>query len=350
MDSTLLVVALVLSGIAALGVITLIVTLRGRMSGGSGELESKLLTLSDRLEGRFTDASKERTDGLVKHVERMGQLERELATRMAALYESQKQSLTIADELRGLQRILKTPAQRGALGEVLLDTALRNVLAPNLYQMQYTFPGGTLRADAVIKYEGKIIAIDAKFSLDNYNRYVESENDADRDTFERATYQDFKKRIDETAKYVRPEDDTFEFALMFIPSESLYYDLIVKNVGAAGRERSLLEYAHEKHVVPVSPVVLYAYLQTILQGVKQIQFVKGAEDIRKRVTELGAHIRSYEEQMRKVGIGIKNAAGAYNTAVTEFAKIDKDVVRIAGVAGVAEQIEEASADSEDNLS
>lgn len=322
---TLVIIALVLSAVAAAGVIALLV--RQRAPGGA---EADLATLAERLESRFTDASRERGEVLLKQSERVGKMERDIAERMAALYESQKQSLTIADELRGLQRILKTPAQRGALGEVMLDTALRNALSPNLYQMQYTFPDGTLRADAVIKYEDKIIAIDAKFSLDNYNRYVESENDADRDTYERATFQDFKKRIDETAKYVRPQDGTFEFALMFIPSESLYYDLVVKNVGASGRERSLLEYAHEKRVVPVSPVVLYAYLQTVLQGVKQIQFVKGAEDIRKRVGELAAHLRSYEEYLRKMGIGIKNAASAYNGAVSEFAKIDKDVVRIAG--------------------
>ncbi len=329
MESTLLVVALVLSGITALGVIALLVALRGKISGGTGDLEGKLLSLTDRLDGKFSEASRERSESLLKQAERVGQLERELATRMAALHENQKQSLTIADELRGLQRILKTPAQRGALGEVMLDTALRNVLSPNLYQMQYTFPDG-LRADAVIKYEDKLIPIDAKFSLDNYNRFVEAATDAERATHERAIQADLKKRIDESSKYVRPEDGTFEFALMFIPSEALYYELIVRQVGVAGRERNLIEYAHEKKVVPVSPVVLYAYLQTILQGVKQIQFAKGADEIRKRVTELGAHVRSYEEQMRKVGIGIKNAASAYNTAVTEFAKIDKDVVRIAG--------------------
>jgi DNA recombination protein RmuC len=342
-DSTLLVVTLVISGIAALGVIAMLVMLRGKLSGGSGDLEGKLLSLTDRLDGKFSEASKERSDSLLKQAERVGQLERELATRMAALHENQKQSLTIAEELRGLQRILKTPAQRGALGEVMLETALRNVLSPNLYQMQYTFPDG-VRADAIIRYEDKVIPVDAKFSLDNYNRFVEAGTDAERDSFEKATQADFKKRIDETAKYVRPEDGTFEFALMFIPSEALYYELVVRQVGVAGRERNLIEYAHEKRVVPVSPVVLYAYLQTILQGIKQIQFAKGADEIRKRVSELGTHIRSYEEQMRKVGIGIKNAASAYNTAVTEFGKIDKDVVRITGEA------KEASLGGEESLS
>ncbi len=329
MNTALLIVAVVFTALTTLGVVGILLALK-QWNSSDADLESKLVGLADRFDSRFSDASRERNEGILHHSERVGKLERDLSVRLTELHESQKQSLTIADELRGLQRILKTPSQRGALGEVFLETALKNTLAPNLYQMQYTFPGGDLRADAIIKYEDKIIPIDAKFSLDNYNRYVEAENDADRDTYERATYQDFKKRIDETSKYVRPQDNTFEFALMFIPSEALYYDLVVKNVGAAGRERSLLAYAHEKHVVPVSPVVLYAYLQTVLQGISQLKFAKDTEDIRKRVTELAAHLRSYEEYLRKIGVGIKNAASAYNGAVAEFAKIDKDVVRISG--------------------
>jgi DNA recombination protein RmuC len=196
--------------------------------------------------------------------------------------------------------------------------------------MQYTFPGGDLRADAVIKYDDHLIPIDAKFSLDNYNRYVEATTDTERETFAKAIREDFKKRIDETAKYVRPQDNTFEFAMMFVPSEALYYDLIVNQVGALGRERSLIDYAHEKHVVLVSPMVLYAYLQTVLQGIRQMRFAQDAQEIRKRVGELASHLRSYEEYLRKMGIGIKNAASAYNGAVAEFNKIDKDVVRISG--------------------
>lgn len=326
----LLVVAVVLLAIAVAGIIVLLLRKAQTPGAADAELEARLLALSDRLEGRFADASKERGDALLRQSERVGKMERDISERMAALYESQKQSLSIADELRGLQRILKNPAQRGALGEFFLETALRNVLAPGLYQMQYTFPNGVLRADAIIRYEDRFIPVDAKFSLDNYNRYVEAATDAERDGFAKAIREDFKKRIDETAKYVRPEDGTFEFALMFVPSEALYYDLVVNQVGALGRERSLIDYAHEKRVVMVSPMVLYAYLQTVLQGIRQMRFAKDAEEIRKRVGELALHLRSYEEYLRKMGTGIKNAASAYNGAVAEFAKIDKDVVRISG--------------------
>lgn len=327
MEAYLVAAALVLSALSALGILAVLLSVRRQ---GAGRPAGDLEAVASRLEGRFADAARERGEGMLRQSERVGKLERELVERMAALSESQKQSLTIADELRGLQRILKTPAQRGALGEFFLETALRNVLAPTLYRMQHTFPDGTLRADAVILYEDKLIPIDAKFSLDNYNRYVVAETDADREAYASATRQDLKRRIEETAKYVRPEDGTMDFALMFVPSEALYYDLVINQVGNLGRDRSLLEYAHEKHVVPVSPVVLYAYLQTLLQGIRQTQFVKGAEDIRKRVTELASHLRSYEEYLRKVGVGVKNAMSAYEGAAAEFQKIDKDVVRIAG--------------------
>lgn len=331
MDSVLIVVALVFSIISAIGVVGIFLVIRSRNAGATGDdLEAKLLGLSTRLEGKFTDASKERNDGLLHQSERVGKLERELATRMATLLESQKQSLTIADEVRNLTRILKTPSARGQLGEFFLEAALKNVLAPGLYEMQYTFPGRDLRADAIIKYEGKIIAIDAKFSLDNYNRYVEAATDAERDSFAKAIREDFKKRIDETAKYVRPEDDTFDFAMMFVPSEALYYDLIVSQVGSLGRERSLIDYAHEKKVVIVSPMVLYAYLQTVLQGIRQMRFAKDAEEIRKRVGDLAAHLRVYEDLQRKLGQSITASASTFNKAATEFNKIDKDVVKITG--------------------
>lgn len=322
------VVALVLAAVAAAGVVVL---LARRKQGDDGTaLETRLRELADRLDGRFSDASRERSEVLLKHSERVGQLERDISERMAQLYESQKQSLAIADELRGLQRILKNPGQRGALGEVFLETSLRNVLPPELYQMQYSFPGNALRADAVIRYDSKLIPVDAKFSLDNYNRYVEAQTDAERDQFAKAVYQDLKKRIDETAKYVRPEDGTFEFAMMFIPSEALYYDLIVNQVGSIGRERSMIEYAHEKRVVPVSPMVLYAYLQTVLHGMQQIQFTQGLDEIRKNVGQLAGHLKAYGEYQRRLGQNIKASFTSYNAAMLEYNKIDKDVVRIAG--------------------
>jgi len=306
-----------------------------------GIVKHQLEELTRQLGEQFTASARTSQDSFSRHNDLLRGIEKDLTERLAKLGEGQKQVGAIADEIRGLQNILKNPKQRGTLGEYYLETTLGNVLSPGSYAMQHSFAGGTLKADAVIFYEEKIIPIDSKFSLDNYNRYaeaVEANNDTDRDKFEKLIRQDLKDRIDETAKYVRPEEDTVEFAIMFIPSEAIYYDLIVRNVGVGATSRSLIDYAHEKRVVPVSPIMFYAYLQTVLQGLRHVQFTKSAEEIRRRVGELQRHLSAYGEWYRKVGMGIGNAASAYEKATKEFEKIDKDVVRIAGTADEAEQL------------
>ena len=143
---------------------------------------------------------------------------------------------------------------------------------------------------------------------------------------------DLKNRIDETSKYVRPEENTMDFAFMFIPSEAIYYDLLVNKVGAVKTNtRDLIEYAFkEKHVIIVSPTSFLAYLQTVLQGLKALQIEESAKEIKKRVEELGKHLASYEGYMKKLGSHLGTSVGMYNQAYKEFGKIDKDVLRISG--------------------
>jgi DNA recombination protein RmuC len=147
-------------------------------------------------------------------------------------------------------------------------------------------------------------------------------------------------RIDETAKYIKPTEDTVNFAFMFIPSEALYYDLLVNKVGSAA-ERDLIQYASEKRVYPVSPTTFYAYLQMALQGMRQIEIDKSAEQIRKNVGELQKHLARYEEYLEKIGTHLTTTMNAHATATKEFGKIDKDIIRIAGAG------KEALADGEE---
>ncbi len=319
-----------------------------------GILKHQLETLTSRLDEQFATSSRSHQDSFARHNDLLRNLERDLTERLAKLGEGQKSMGTIAEAVQGLQNILKNPKQRGTLGEYYLETTLSNVLPAGSYATQHSFAGGTLKADAVIFYEDKIIPIDSKFSLDNYNRYaeaVEANNDSERDKFEKLIRQDLKDRVDETAKYIRPDEDTVEFAIMFIPSEAIYYDLIVRNVGVGATSRSLIDYAHEKRVVPVSPIMFYAYLQTVMQGLRHVQFTRSAEEIRRRVGEFTRHLTAYEDYFRKVGAGLGNAASAYEKASKEFEKIEKDVVRITGTADTAEQLaapvaEDASDDVE----
>ncbi|MFB6212347.1 MAG: DNA recombination protein RmuC [Candidatus Magasanikbacteria bacterium] len=233
----------------------------------------------------------------------------------------------LAGEVKSLQDILKNPQQRGALGEYYLETALQNVLPPDSYEMQYTFEDG-LRADAVIFARNKIIPIDSKFSLDNYNKLQEEQDEEKRKKLEKKLRSDLKERIKETSKYIKPQKNTTDFAFMFIPSEALYYDLLVNEVGTV-ETRNLIEYATgEKNVVVVSPTSFYAYLQTVLQGLKGLKIEESAKEIRKKVRDLSRHLESYEQNLEKMGKHLSTVIRSYNQAYKEFSKIDKDVYKI----------------------
>ena len=254
--------------------------------------------------------------------------------------ETNRQVVNFADQLQNLQDILKNPKQRGVLGEYFLEETLKNVLPPNSYKMQYKFNDGEI-VDAVVFVEEKIIPVDSKFSLENYERILNERDESARAELEKQFKLDLKNRIDETAKYVRPEENTMDFAFMFIPSEAIYYDLLVNKVGAVQvNTRDLIEYAFkEKHVIIVSPTSFLAYLQTVLQGLRALQIEKSAKEIRKNVEQLGKHIASYDAFMQKLGQHLGTTVNTYNTAYKEFKKVDKDVLRIAETGGDIEPME-----------
>lgn len=264
---------------------------------------------------------------------------RDVTERLTKLDETNRQVVNFADQLQNLQDILKNPKQRGVLGEYYLETLLKNVLPPGSYQMQYPFSDGTI-VDAAVFVKDKIIPIDSKFSLENYNRLVEERDPMEREKLEKLFKNDLKIRIDETSKYVKPEEGTMDFAFMFIPHEAIYYDLLVAQVGAVKvATRDLIEYAFkERRVIIVSPTSFLAYLQTVLQGLKALQIEESAKEIRKRVEELGKHLLSYDDFMNKIGKGLSQTVVAYNNAQKEFKKIDKDVLRIAGKGGEYEPV------------
>ncbi|MEK7203439.1 MAG: DNA recombination protein RmuC [Patescibacteria group bacterium] len=261
----------------------------------------------------------------------------DVTEKLTKLDETNKQVVNFSAQLQNLQDILKNPKQRGVLGEYFLEETLKNVLPPNSYQMQYTFKDNTI-VDAVVFVKDKIIPIDSKFSLENYEKILNCQNAEVREKLEKQFKQDLKLRIDETAKYVKTSEKTMDFAFMFIPSEAIYYDLLINKVGAVQvNTRDLIEYAFkEKHVIIVSPTSFLAYLQTVLQGLRALQIEESAKDIRKHVEMLGRHILSYDDFMKKLGVSMSTTVNHYNNAYKEFKKIDKDVVKIAGGEGKIE--------------
>ena len=256
---------------------------------------------------------------------------KDVTERLTKLDETNKQVMNVADQLQGLEDVLKNPKHRGVLGEYFLENVLKNVLPPNNYKMQYEFKNGDI-VDAAVFVKDKIIPIDSKFSLENYNRILQEKDIVRREELEKQFRADLKNRIDETAKYIKPGENTMDFAFMFIPAEGIYYDLLVNQVGTIKvNTRDLIEYAFkEKHVIIVSPTSFFAYLQTVLQGLRALQIEESAKEIRKYVEMLQKHLLSYDEYMKKLGNNLDTTVNAYNRASKEFGKVDKDVIKITG--------------------
>ncbi len=258
----------------------------------------------------------------------------DITEKITRLDETNKQVISFTDQLQSLQDILKNPKQRGILGEYYLETLLKNVMPVGSYQMQYGFTDGDI-VDAVVFVKDKIIPIDSKFSLENYNRITETNDKTEKERLEKVFINDLKNRIVETSKYIKPTQGTMEFAFMFIPHEAIYYDLLVNKIGIHQGEddENLIQRAASKYkVIIVSPTSFLAYLQTVLQGLKAMQIEESAKDIIKRITELGNHLRSYDEYHQKLGNALGTAVNQFNKTSLEFKKVDKDIMRITGEA------------------
>jgi DNA recombination protein RmuC len=253
----------------------------------------------------------------------------DITEKLIKLEETNKQVVNFSAQLQSLQDILKNPKQRGVLGEYFLEETLKNVLPPNSYQMQYGFKDGSI-VDAVVFVKKKIIPVDSKFSLENYEKIINCKDSEEREKLEKLFKQDLKNRIDETSKYIKPDEGTMDFAFMFIPSEAIYYDLLINKIGAVQiSTRDLIEYAFkDKKVIIVSPTSFLAYLQTVLQGLRALQIEESAKQIRTNVEKLGKHLLSYEEFLKKMGNSLSTTVSHFNLAHKEFEKIDKDVAKI----------------------
>jgi len=342
-------IAIIIIGCAILvGLGVLIFRSRGmsdssHMSENLVRLEERLKQLSERnaeLSKTLDTKLAESTRAIQFQFGESRKIVQDVTERLTKLDETNKQVVNFADQLQNLQDILQNPKQRGVLGEYYLEETLKNVLPPNAYKMQYKFKDGEI-VDAVVFVKDKIIPVDSKFSLENYERLLNEKDSGVREQLEKQFKNDLKTRIDETSKYVRPDESTMEFAFMFIPSEAIYYDLLINKVGATKiATRDLVEYAFkEKHVIIVSPTSFLAYLQTVLQGLRALQIEESAKEIRKNVEKLAKHLMSYDGFMKKLGDHLGTTVNTYNAAYKEFKKVDKDVVKIADTGGEIEPLE-----------
>lgn len=326
--TTILIIGIVLIVVLQAGMLWLFLRSRSRETDSQSLtlLQNQIQEMGRALDSRMGETSKEVHDSVRSQLSESSRLIKEITQEVTTVKEIGRQTQTFAEQLQGLQDILKNPKQRGVLGEYYLETVLKNVLPPNMYQMQYPFENGEI-VDAVVFVNEKVVPIDSKFSLENYNRLVHGREE-EKAVLEKTFVNDLKLRIQETAKYIRPSENTMDFAFMFIPSEGIYYDLLTNQVGAS-EDENLIQRAAAKHkVIIVSPTSFLAYLQTVLQGLKALQIEKRAEEIQKRVGELGRHVAAYESYYKKLGSSLSTTVNHYNAGYKELGKIDKDVYRI----------------------
>jgi DNA recombination protein RmuC len=307
----------------------------------SNEIGFKLIleqmnNLSRTVDSKMGETTRSMTDAVRNQFSESAKLIKDVTEGLTKLDETNRQVVSFADQLQSLQDILKNPKQRGILGEYYLETLLKNVLPPGSYEMQYKLgqdeDGKDLIPDAVVFVKEKIIPVDSKFSLENYNRIIEQKDPVEKERLEKAFVNDLKNRIVETSKYIQPAKGTMDFAFMFIPHEAIYYDLLINKIGALKEEtESLIQRSASKYkVIIVSPTSFLAYLQTVLQGLKAMQIEEQAKDIVKRVGDLTTHLKTYVEKYDKLGRSISTVVNQYTDSAKEFKKIDKDIIRITG--------------------
>lgn len=323
-------------------VVVCVLLIKKNSSGSDSGLEQQVQKLQSLLDQKLTDSQRLMHDqfrvsqeGMTKNLDSTISVARDstqkieqLTKKMVQLEETNKRILWIWDQLKGIEDIFKNPKQRWVLGEYYLDTLLANIFQPGQYQMQYTFTNGEI-VDAALFVQDRIIPIDSKFSLENYNRLADISEWEDSTAIMKSFVQDIKNRINETSKYVRPSEGTMDFAFMFLPSESMYYDLLVNRVGVLqANTQDLIEYAFKKRVIIVSPTSLYAYLQTVIQGLNSLKIEQHAQEIRKHVWDLSRHLQAYEVHLEKLGNTLGTSMNHFDRAKKEWGKVDKDVVKI----------------------
>jgi DNA recombination protein RmuC len=342
METVLLALVVVLILLVA-GLIWVVLS---RKQGGDTQglvlMQQQMAELTRQMDAKLSESRKDMSEAVRTQFSESQKLMREIKEDMSRSLgdvrveqtktnESTTRFMAIAEQLANLEKVLKHQKQRGNLGEASLELILSNILPPGAFKMQHRFQNNDA-VDAVIVTKDGMIPVDAKFSLDNYNRVTMAIDDKQREELEKEFKNDLKKRIDETSKYIRPEEGTLPFAFMFIPAEGIYYDLLVNEVGAVKvNTRNLIDYAYnDKKVIIVSPTTFAAYLQSVLYGFKAFKIEEGAKDIIKRVDELGKHMKAYEEYVAKLGNALSTTVNHYNAAYKELGKVDKDVTRITG--------------------
>jgi DNA recombination protein RmuC len=327
-----------LSSVGA-GVNTVLSTVAGEVGNRLDALNQNVAQRLNENVGAMSATSKAVNDRMANVQSAFAGLQRQIGE----MSEQARNLSEMSRSLTDLQRALSAPRLRGGFGEVQLEALLSQVFARDQFQMQYGFPSGDI-ADAVLKFPQGVVAIDSKFPLENFRRMAESATDADKKAARKEFLRDVRRRIDEIAgKYVRPADGTLPFALAFIPAENVYYEAIIRDEEG----NDLHEYCVERRVFPVSPNSLYAYLQTIVIGLKGLQISRRAESILRQIDTLQVELGKFSDGYSTLGKHLKNAADRFDEGSRQLERLETRVESLAGNGAGQMLLElEASADEE----
>ena len=290
--------------------------------------ESTLSTLRQELR----DFRGEMGTGVQEQLRHMTDVVGNVQGKLGQLSEATQRVFEVGRDIAGLEQILKSPKVRGGLGETLLEQLLAQMLPREHYEPQYAFRSGE-RVDAIIRIGDRLVPVDAKFPLENFRRMLEETDEDKRRKHRKAFVSDVKARADEIAKkYILPDEGTFDFALMYIPAENVYYEIIVKD--EAVEEESAAVYAVGRRVIPVSPNSFYAYLRVIVLGLKGLQIERGAQEIQARLIRLRDDLEKFRETFEVVGKHLTNAGNKYDEAAAALNRVE---AKLEGIEGKGEQ-------------
>ena len=302
--------------------------IRDTFQKSSGEQRREIQGQLDNISKGISLFQKSSKDDMQKRFETTSKIIIDLTEKLKEIEGTNKQVLSFAEQIKTLEKILGNQKQRGILGEIQLENLLANVLPPELFSMQYKFSNGDT-VDAIVRVGDFLIPVDAKFSLDNYNKMIESSEESIINDLEKKFKEDIKSRIDETAKYIKPSEKTTEYAYMFIPADGLYQDLLNSRVGSLKiNSKDLVSYAYTKKVMIVSPMSLFPMLQITVKALHNFKVEKSIQEVFSNIEKLSSHLNAYAVFHQKLGVTLSTTVNHYNTASKEFKKIDKDILKI----------------------
>ena len=315
----LLVVLITLVGVIALALFRVAARL-GELEAGRAQPDQALLLLQREIETTRSESQKGLADTIGSVRQELAQVVSDVQGSLGKLGEANQRIFEVGRSISGLEQILKSPKVRGGLGETFLENLLSQMLPQGHYGLQHRFSTGD-RVDAVIHIGDRLVPVDAKFPLENFQRILEETDETARRQWRRAFVRDVKARVDEIAKkYILPDEGTYDFALMYIPAENVYFEAILRD--DAIDEDAPAVYATSRRVIPVSPNSLYAYLRVIVLGLKGLQIERSAQDIQARLSRLGGDLDKFRDAFDVVGRHLTHARNKYDDAASALNRVE----------------------------